>query len=58
VPGYDKKLYTCERLHCPTVDEEGKQLQIPISIVYRKDKRTPGKPQLLSLFGYGAYGEQ
>lgn len=49
--GYDKEIYTSERLMVPSRDG----VQIPVSLVYRKDLRNAnGNP--LYLYGYGAYG--
>ncbi|OJU59406.1 MAG: S9 family peptidase [Altererythrobacter sp. 66-12] len=47
--GYDKTLYVTERLEIPARDGT----PIPASIMYRKDRRSPGA---LHLYGYGAYG--
>jgi oligopeptidase B len=47
--GYDASLYTTERLHIAARDGT----DIPISIMYRKDRSNPGP---LHLYGYGAYG--
>lgn len=47
--GYDASLYQTERLMIAARDGT----QVPVSIVYRKD-REPGGP--LHLYGYGAYG--
>ncbi|WP_120716966.1 S9 family peptidase [Tsuneonella amylolytica] len=47
--GYDASLYTTERLLVPARDGT----QIPVSIMYRKDRQKPGP---LHLYGYGAYG--
>lgn len=49
---YDKSLYQSERIYATASD--GKE--IPISIVFRKDKRLAGS-QPLFLYGYGAYGD-
>lgn len=49
--GYDASLYASERLWVSGVDGT----RVPISLVYRKDKRRPG-PQPLLLYGYGSYG--
>jgi oligopeptidase B len=51
VPGYDRSLYTTERIRATAPD--GKQ--IPISLVRRKDTPTNGTAPCL-LYGYGAYG--
>ena len=47
--GYDASLYATERLEIAARDGT----QIPVSIVYRKDRKAPGP---LHLYGYGAYG--
>jgi len=51
VPGYDAGLYASERVVATAADGT----RIPISLVWRKDRRTAG-PQPLLLYGYGAYG--
>jgi oligopeptidase B len=47
--GYDASLYTTERLHIAARDGT----DIPVSIMYRKDRARSGP---LHLYGYGAYG--
>ena len=47
--GYDASLYATERLEIPARDGT----KIPVSIMYRKDRKPGG---LLHLYGYGAYG--
>ena len=47
--GYDRELYATERLHITARDGT----EIPVSIMYHKDR---GKPGPLHLYGYGAYG--
>jgi oligopeptidase B len=47
--GYDASLYTTERLHIAARDGT----DIPVSVMYRKDRQKPGP---LHLYGYGAYG--
>ncbi|MFA9201145.1 MAG: S9 family peptidase, partial [Cypionkella sp.] len=47
--GYDASLYATERLHIAARDGT----EIPVSIMYRKDRASPGP---LHLYGYGAYG--
>ena len=47
--GYDKGLYKTERLEIPARDGT----PIPVSVMYRKDRESPGP---LHLYGYGAYG--
>lgn len=49
--GYDKSLYTTERLMVPSRDG----ILIPVSVVYRKDVDLDGSAPML-LYGYGAYG--
>ncbi len=47
--GYDRALYTTERLEIVARDGTA----IPVSVMYRKDRREAGP---LHLYGYGAYG--
>jgi oligopeptidase B len=47
--GYDRSLYTTERLEIAARDGT----KIPVSVMYRKDRPSPGP---LHLYGYGAYG--
>ncbi len=49
--GFDRKLYASERVHATAPDGA----QVPISIVYRRDKREPGRNPLF-VYGYGSYG--
>ncbi|MFG6440746.1 S9 family peptidase [Roseateles sp. LKC17W] len=49
--GYDASLYTSERVWVTARDG----VKVPVSLVYRKDKRRAG-PQPLWLYGYGSYG--
>jgi len=49
--GFDRTLYASERIHATAPDGTA----IPISLVYRKDRREPGK-NALHLYGYGSYG--
>jgi oligopeptidase B len=49
--GYDRTLYASERVHATAQDG----VQVPVSLVYRKDKREPGKNPLY-VYGYGSYG--
>jgi oligopeptidase B len=49
--GFDHTLYASERVHATAPDG----VQVPISIVYRKDKRDAGKNPLY-VYGYGSYG--
>lgn len=50
--GFDPSLYQVERIYAPSNDG----VSIPISLVYRKDKRVDGKIMPLYLYGYGSYG--
>jgi len=47
--GYDANLYTTQRLEIAARDGT----MVPVSVLYRKDRATPGP---LHLYGYGAYG--
>jgi oligopeptidase B len=47
--GYDRDLYTTERLEIAARDGT----MIPVSVMYRKDRKSAGP---LHLYGYGAYG--
>ena len=49
--GFDRALYASERLHATAADGA----QVPISIVYRKDRRQQGQNPLY-VYGYGSYG--
>ena len=49
--GFDRALYQSERIQATAPDG----VQVPVSIVYRKDKRTPGRNPLY-VYGYGSYG--
>lgn len=49
--GYDASLYASERVWVTASDG----VKVPVSLVYRKDKRRAG-PQPLWLYGYGSYG--
>ncbi len=51
VPGYDPTLYASQRLTA----RAGDGTEVPISLVWRRDRRQPG-PQPLLLYGYGSYG--
>ena len=51
VGGYDPKQYMSKRMYATARDGN----TIPISIVYRSDKKDT-QPQNLLLYGYGAYG--
>ncbi len=48
--GFDRTLYASERVNATAPDGA----QIPVSIVYRKDRRNKGNP--LYVYGYGSYG--
>jgi oligopeptidase B len=47
--GYSRELYATERLEIAARDGTA----IPVSVMYRKDRQSPGP---LHLYGYGAYG--
>jgi oligopeptidase B len=49
--GFDRTLYASERVHAIAPDG----VRVPVSLVYRKDKREPGKNPLY-VYGYGSYG--
>jgi oligopeptidase B len=49
--GFDRTLYASERVHVTAPDG----VQVPVSLVYRKDRREPGKNPLY-VYGYGSYG--
>ena len=49
--GFDRSLYRSERLFAKAPDGTG----IPVSIVYRKDKKGDGTNPLY-IYGYGSYG--
>jgi len=49
--GFDRTLYASERIHAKAEDGA----EVPVSIVYRKDKREPEKNPLY-VYGYGSYG--
>ncbi len=49
--GFDRTLYASERIHATAPDG----VKVPISLVYRKDKRQPGSNPLY-VYGYGSYG--
>ncbi|HEY4045299.1 MAG TPA: S9 family peptidase [Acidobacteriaceae bacterium] len=51
VPGYDKSQYAVERVLVPAKDST----QIPVTVVYRKDKFKRGENPLF-IYGYGSYG--
>ncbi len=49
--GFDRTLYASERVHALAADG----VEIPVSLVYRKDAREPGRNPLY-VYGYGSYG--
>jgi oligopeptidase B len=49
--GFDRTLYASERVHATAPDG----VLVPVSLVYRKDKREPGRNPLY-VYGYGSYG--
>jgi oligopeptidase B len=49
--GFDRALYSSERIQATAADG----VEVPVSLVYRKDKREPGKNPLY-VYGYGSYG--
>jgi oligopeptidase B len=49
--GFDRTLYASERIYATASDG----VQVPISIVYRKDTRRP-RTNPLYVYGYGSYG--
>ncbi len=49
--GFDSTLYASERVHATASDGT----RVPVSLVYRKDKREAGKNPLY-VYGYGSYG--
>ncbi len=56
--GFDRTLYQSERIFARAPGGDGAVpdgVQVPISIVYRKDKRMPGRNPLY-VYGYGSYG--
>jgi oligopeptidase B len=64
--GFDRTLYASERIHAWAPFGDGaapggdgakalNSVEVPVSIVYRKDKREPGKNPLY-VYGYGSYG--
>jgi oligopeptidase B len=50
VPGYDRSKYRSERIYA--VADDG--TRVPVSIVYRNDRKPKNRPLLL--MGYGSYG--
>jgi len=51
VPGYDKNLYTVERVFLPAKDG----VRVPTTVLYRKDTFKKGANPLF-VYGYGSYG--
>jgi oligopeptidase B len=49
--GFDRTLYASERIYATAPDG----VKVPVSLVYRKDKREPGQNPLY-VYGYGSYG--
>jgi oligopeptidase B len=49
--GFDRDCYASERIHAVAADG----VKVPVSLVYRKDKREAGKNPLY-VYGYGSYG--
>jgi oligopeptidase B len=49
--GFNAALYASERVHATAPDD----VEVPVSLVYRKDKLEPGK-NALYVYGYGSYG--
>jgi oligopeptidase B len=49
--GFDRTLYASERVHAKAADG----VEVPVSIVYRKDRRETRKNPLY-VYGYGSYG--
>jgi oligopeptidase B len=49
--GFDRALYASERIHATAPDG----VKVPVSLVYRKDKRKEGWNPLY-VYGYGSYG--
>ncbi|MGO9438335.1 MAG: S9 family peptidase [Terracidiphilus sp.] len=49
--GFDRSLYASDRIHATASDG----VEVPVSLVYRKDKRKKGWNPLY-VYGYGSYG--
>ncbi|HEV2322871.1 MAG TPA: prolyl oligopeptidase family serine peptidase, partial [Terracidiphilus sp.] len=49
--GFDRTVYASERVRVTAPDGA----KVPVSLVYRRDKRDPGKNPLY-VYGYGSYG--
>ena len=52
VPGYDPALYASERITVRAADGT----EVPISLVWRRDRQPAAGPQPMLLYGYGSYG--
>jgi len=52
VPNYDASLYATERVEVTARDGA----TIPVTLLWRKDKRRPGEAMPTHLYGYGSYG--
>ena len=50
--GYDRKHYAAQQVWATAPDGQ----RVPVSLVWRRDRRTEGQSQPLLLEGYGAYG--
>ena len=50
--GFDRTLYASERVHATAPDG----VQVPVSLVYRRDQRKPGSNPPIYVYGYGSYG--
>jgi oligopeptidase B len=50
--GFDRTLYASERIHATASDG----VQVPISLVYRRDKFGRNADSPLYIYGYGSYG--
>jgi oligopeptidase B len=49
---FDRSHYEAQQVWAEAPDGR----RVPVSLVWRRDRRTPGRPQPLLLDGYGAYG--
>jgi oligopeptidase B len=49
--GFERALYASERVYATAADG----VMVPVSLVYRKDRREPGRNPLY-VYGYGSYG--
>ena len=50
--GFDRTLYASERIHATATDG----VQVPISLVYRRDKFAKNARSPIYVYGYGSYG--